>query len=108
MDEYETVCKKCCAILCDRRINNKIKGKFFELVLTPTMMYGNEENTRKGNWCGTDADAEVDNGKTGRNSKQYKRFGESFDEGTEETTRLVWTSVISTAVKKTLNCRWVK
>ena len=35
-------CKKCCGVLCDRRMPVKLKGKVYKTVIKPEMLYGAE------------------------------------------------------------------
>ena len=35
-------CKKCCGVLCDRRMPVKLKGKVYTTVINPEMLYGAE------------------------------------------------------------------
>ena len=35
-------CKKCCGVLCDRRMPVKLKGKVYKTVINPEMLYGAE------------------------------------------------------------------
>ena len=42
--------RKATGVICDRKVQDKVKGKFYRTDIRPAMLYGSELGTQKTTW----------------------------------------------------------